>query len=192
MDLSKLGEDGRFTYVDCFSPQSTPRTGDQLAESESKISDAISKTAKSGEREVVLLLDSPDMMLAIGSSTALQLNETVFNLRGLVHSVVITCSAELPLISAARPCAEHRPSPLEVETAAFIAQQAHVARCVMSVRALETGAARDVSGVLRVTRGGGIYDENSDGAHELRAMESLYLVQRDGNVKVFERGADVG
>ena len=131
-------------------------------------------------------------MLAIGSSTALQLNETVFNLRSLVHSVVITCSADLPLISAARPCAEHRPSPLEVENAAFIVQQAHVARCVMSVRALETGAARDVSGVLRITRGGGIYDENSDGAHELRAMESLYLVQRDGNVKIFERGADVG
>lgn len=59
----------------------------------------------------------------------------------------------------------------------------------MGVRALETGAARDVSGVLRITRGGGWgWEEEGEGMG--REVELLYLVGRDGNVKVFERGVD--
>lgn len=62
----------------------------------------------------------------------------------------------------------------------------------MGVRALETGAARDVSGVLRITRGGGYggWEEEEDGTEMGREVELLYLVGRDGNVKVFERGVD--
>lgn len=65
----------------------------------------------------------------------------------------------------------------------------------MGVRALETGAARDVSGVLRITRGGGWgWEEDGEGDGEGmgmgREVELLYLVGRDGNVKVFERGVD--
>lgn len=66
----------------------------------------------------------------------------------------------------------------------------------MGVRALETGAARDVSGVLRITRGGGYggweeeEEEEGEGMGMGREVELLYLVGRDGNVKVFERGVD--
>lgn len=60
----------------------------------------------------------------------------------------------------------------------------------MGVRALETGAARDVSGVLRITRGGGWEEEEEEGEGRGREVELLYLVGRDGNVKVFERGVD--
>lgn len=65
----------------------------------------------------------------------------------------------------------------------------------MGVRALETGAARDVSGVLRITRGGGWgWEEEEEGEgmgmRMGREVELLYLVGRDGNVKVFERGVD--
>lgn len=65
----------------------------------------------------------------------------------------------------------------------------------MGVRALETGAARDVSGVLRITRGGGWgweeeEEEEGEGMGMGREVELLYLVGRDGNVKVFERGVD--
>lgn len=61
----------------------------------------------------------------------------------------------------------------------------------MGVRALETGAARDVSGVLRITRGGGWgWEEEEDEEGMGREVELLYLVGRDGNVKVFERGVD--
>lgn len=86
---------------------------------------------------------------------------------------------------------------MEVETAAFVVQQAHASRVVMGVRELETGAARDVSGVLRVTRGGRGYEGSfasfgGGGGEEkgVREAEFLYLVQRDGNVKVFSRGSE--
>ena len=54
--------------------------------------------------------------------------------------------------------------------------QAHAAGEVVSLRRLDTGAAGDVSGVLRI-----------DGVREGR--ELLYYVAADGGVRVFERGA---
>lgn len=54
--------------------------------------------------------------------------------------------------------------------------QAHAADEVVSLRRLDTGAAGDVSGVLRI-----------DGVREGR--ELLYYVAADGGVRVFERGA---
>jgi elongator complex protein 6 len=58
----------------------------------------------------------------------------------------------------------------------------------MSARELATGAARDISGVLRVSRGGDAYGFDGE---VVREAELQYLVQRDGVVKVFSRGADV-
>lgn len=60
---------------------------------------------------------------------------------------------------------------------------AHQARQILSVRELDTGVARDVSGVLRIGRGG---DEGGEGVEE---AELLYFVAGDGGVRVFERGA---
>jgi len=76
---------------------------------------------------------------------------------------------------------------MDIETAAFATQQAHAARCIMSARELASGAAKDVSGVLSITLGGE-YDVEEKSNVDLREMEMLYLVQRDGAVKVFGRG----
>ena len=58
----------------------------------------------------------------------------------------------------------------------------------MSVRELDTGSARDVSGVLRVTKGGG-WEEGGKGEVEtVEERDVLYFVANDGGVKVFERG----
>lgn len=53
----------------------------------------------------------------------------------------------------------------------------------MGVRELDTGVARDVSGVLRIGHGGG------EGAQEVEEKEVLYFIGGDGGAKVFERGA---
>jgi len=53
----------------------------------------------------------------------------------------------------------------------------------MGVRELDTGVARDVSGVLRIGRGGG------EGTEDVEEKEVLYFVGSDGGVRVFERGA---
>ena len=54
---------------------------------------------------------------------------------------------------------------------------------VISLRLLDTGTAKDVSGVLRITRGGAREAQRS-----LEEKEYLYYVGGDGGVRVFERG----
>ena len=75
-----------------------------------------------------------------------------------------------------------RNTPLTVDHATFVMGLVHQARVIMGLRGLDTGVARDVSGVLRITRGG----EDGD---EVEEKEVLYFVGGDGSVKVFERGA---
>lgn len=72
---------------------------------------------------------------------------------------------------------------LEVSHAALVMGFAHQARVILGVRGLETGTARDVSGVLRVGRGAGMEQE------EFEEKEVLYFVGGDGGVRVFERGS---
>lgn len=57
---------------------------------------------------------------------------------------------------------------------------AHEADTVFSLRLLDTGAAKDVGGVIRITHGGA----NS----RTEDHEYLYHVGGDGGVRVFERG----
>lgn len=51
---------------------------------------------------------------------------------------------------------------------------------------MESGAARDASGVLRVSRGGGWDGEGEEGEEGVRELEKLYLVGRDGGVRIVE------
>lgn len=74
---------------------------------------------------------------------------------------------------------------METEHAAFAIGLAHRAWAVMQLRTLETGAARDVSGVLRISRGGYWSTETEVSLEE---RELLYYIQRDGGVRVFGRG----
>ena len=60
---------------------------------------------------------------------------------------------------------------------------AHEAELLLSLRLLDTGTAKDVSGVVRISRGGG-----EDLGREVEEREYLYHVGGDGGVRVFERG----
>lgn len=189
LDLSKAQESSRFVFVD-YLTQSLSDNRQPLAELEKTVTEAREKLQKSSERRVVLILDSPDVLLATNSATAQELDAVTLKLRNLVHSTFLTCSVDLPLLAAATQTPGSASLPIEVESARFVFQQAHNARYVMGVRELTTGAARDVSGVLLVTRSACVYDLDENEQLEVREMEALYLVQRDGNVRVFERGAD--
>lgn len=84
-------------------------------------------------------------------------------------------SADEPLISA-------QATSLEKDHAAISLSLAHEAEMVISLRLLDTGTARDVSGVLRITSGG-----NATGLVS-EERELLYFVGSDSSVRVFERG----
>lgn len=77
---------------------------------------------------------------------------------------------------------------MEINHAAFVVGLAHQARLVISLSGLETGAAKDVSGVLRVGRGGA-EEQEEDEEDMIEEREFLYFVSGDGGVRVFEKGA---
>lgn len=158
------------------SPKSTPSTN-PLSSVEQAITSALAQAGNT-----LLILDYPSLLLATNPSiTSTSLSNLILTLRShpSVHSTLLTNPADGPFLSAALTDTNVSPTPVESESAAFAVQQAHSARSVLSVRELGTGAARDVSGVLRVTKGGKCDDD-------VREWEGLYLVGRDGGVKIVE------
>ena len=71
---------------------------------------------------------------------------------------------------------------LEKEHASFVVSLAHESEIVLSLRLLDTGVAKDVSGVVRIGCGG------QDTGRAVEEREFLYHVGGDGGVRVFERG----
>lgn len=144
------------------------------------------------EPEVLLIVDEPDLLLAATGPNkgigATEMGEWIMGLQQNVHTTILTLAADSPLIHNASASAHQLSTPLETEHAAFAIGSAHRAQMVMQLRNLETGAARDVSGVLRISKGGawGQNDVGAEGNWEER--EVLYFVQRDGGVSVFGRG----
>lgn len=162
------------------------------------------KSSGGESEELLLILDQPDFLLAATGPTmgigATEMAEWVTGLQQVralspkptskancpkhVHATVLALAADSPLIHNASTSENQMATPIETEHAAFAIGLAHRARSVMQLRTLETGAARDVSGVLRISRGGGW----SVAEDSLDERELLYYIQRDGGVKVFGRG----
>ena len=92
-----------------------------------------------------------------------------------VHATIATVSADEPLVVA-------QTTALEKEHTSFVLSLAHEAATILSLRLLDTGVAKDVSGVIRVTAGG------DDSGERIEEKEFLYHVGGDGGVRVFERG----
>ncbi|WPH01709.1 Hypothetical protein R9X50_00456100 [Acrodontium crateriforme] len=205
VDVDKAALQGRFALVDFLRrPPSSLNGGGGgsaageealLAEMERSIVSSLEKLRNvNNAQKVVLVLDNPDVLLALNAVSAPSLARFVLKLRSQVYSSAVICSADAPLLAAADAAPEVPPTPIETETAAFLVQQAHNARFVMSVRELDTGAAKDVSGVLRLTKGGSAYSDEDEQQRKdgLTELEALYVVQRDGVVKVFGRGSSEG
>ncbi|KAI1017884.1 hypothetical protein LB504_004207 [Fusarium proliferatum] len=185
LDLDALSRAGRFTFIDGFSglygeakngvlgtrKERTLRST-ELADIKREIEGAITDLRASRK---ILIIDQLDALLAVtdDSTTSLTLQDAVLSLRSLVHSTLLTLSADVPLVAT-------QVTALEREHASLVLSTAHEADMVFSLRMLDTGTARDVSGVVRITGPGA---EGLGGA-----TEYLYHVVADGGVKVFERG----
>lgn len=201
-------------------------TAPTISHLQTVVGEAISRLTKSGtERQLVLILDNPDLLLAAtttasparydseGNSAvrggsdgrekeeglnAISLYDCINRLRQRysIYHTVVAVNADAPLMKQ-----KHTPTPLESNHVAFVMSLAHSAQFILSFRPLETGFAADVSGIVRVSRGPGIYDygDNDDDdvdddgvrmdATELPDVELLYHVSGDGGVRVFERGS---
>ncbi len=167
----------------------------EIADIKSTVSSAISPlTTSAAQRKTLLIFDNPDLLLALNPAiTPSDFTSLMLQLHTLpnVSHVLAHIQADNPLLSLSTP-----PQPLEVAHHNLLVKCAHMSRRILGVRVLDTGVARDVSGVIRVTEqrkqwfdlGFGI-DENKEHDDSGRGKEFLYQVKSDGSVRVFERGA---
>ncbi|KAF3802156.1 hypothetical protein GCG54_00012402 [Colletotrichum gloeosporioides] len=188
LDLETLGRSGKFVFVDglsgLFSDATPPPTkgrrtlrGAKIPDVQRELEAAVADVSGGGGK-VVLVVDQPDFLLAATGEEVggLVVKNMLLDLQEKVHASVVTVAADEPLIGA-------QATTLEKEHASFVLGLAHAAEMVVALRLLDTGTARDVSGVLRVTAGG-----NGDGERTVEEAELLYFVGGDGSVKVFGRG----
>ncbi|KAH4945426.1 hypothetical protein HBI23_027400 [Parastagonospora nodorum] len=166
-----------------------------IAHLKTTVTSAVSALSSSSgaQRKTLVVLDNPDLLLAldptIKPSAVSSLILTVHNLPSVSH-VLTHIQADNPLLSLSTP-----PQPLEIAHHNLLVKLGHMSRRILGVRVLDTGVARDVSGVIRVTeqrmhgRGLGFKDEDKARDDRGKGKEFLYQVKGDGSVKVFERGA---
>ncbi|KAF3917253.1 hypothetical protein AA313_de0201623 [Arthrobotrys entomopaga] len=111
-----------------------------------------------------------------------RIEDLIYDLREITSTVVITIPSDSALIQTTASS-----TLLEVSHANLVVSLGHVADAVLSIRLLDTGVAKDISGVLKVTRGAGnVVSESGNGVVEEKEM--LYY-EGDGGVKMFARGA---
>jgi elongator complex protein 6 len=108
----------------------------------------------------------------------------------IVSHILAHIQSDNPLLSLSTP-----PQPLEWAHHNLLVTCAHMSRRILGVRVLDTGVARDVSGVVRITEQKsdwlslGLDDASRDTDDSGKGKEFLYQVKGDGSVRVFERGA---
>ncbi|KAK6216407.1 E2-like enzyme [Pestalotiopsis sp. IQ-011] len=192
LDLDGLAKKNIFKFVDglsgLFSDASGPNartpvrgtSGEYLLRNATldELQQVVQSTQQTcASPNTVLILDNPDLLLAASGSnmSGEGLRQTILHLRENVASTVITLAADEPLISAQN-------ASLEKDHASLALSLAHEAGMLITLRLLDTGTAKDVSGVLRVTPGGDAVGFVSE------ERELLYFVGSDGGVRVFERG----
>lgn len=136
---------------------------------------------------VVVVIDGLDFVLASQqpSVSVLSLQSTLATLRAKAQSLIVTCSADGPLLHN-HDGVSASTTPLEADHALFVTSLAHQCQWVFQLRGLDTGTAEDVSGVIRVSRGGG--GGAGDEEEDLVDAEWLYQVRGDGSVRVWGRG----
>lgn len=129
------------------------------------------------------MLDGLDFLLASqpGIST-LEVQQLLLDLQMRAHSVIVTCVADSALLHNTEASA----TPLEIEQSNLVRSLAHNAQLVFQLRPLETGQSKEVTGSVRVSRGGAWDVE--EGSTELEDGEWLYHLSGGGMVKVWGRG----
>jgi elongator complex protein 6 len=137
------------------------------------------------ESKTIVIMDGLDFLLASRPSfTNLALSRTIMTLRQYVHNIIVTSSADYPLLHNSSSSA----APLEGEHRAFVTTMAHQSRIVVQLRSLGTGAAKDITGVLRISAGGAYDDESKEDDAAFEEAEWLYQVRGDGSVRIWGRG----
>ncbi|KAL9587228.1 MAG: hypothetical protein Q9212_000387 [Teloschistes hypoglaucus] len=180
----KLGfnfpDDGKITFIDALHLGHGLRK-DGINEVEDVLLKKI-KEVETSKNRVLLILDGIDFLLAATEARLDEILGMIWELRERVHASIVSMSANYPLLQS-------RHTSLEINHTALLMSLAHQARTIWAVKELDTGSARDVSGVLRISRGPAAEDDDQAEGDRQDEKESLFFVAADGGVRVFERGS---
>ncbi|MCJ1473450.1 hypothetical protein MMC13_002101 [Lambiella insularis] len=153
-----------------------------------------------GERRVVLVVDGLDVYLASTAQLMLAVDDILGEWRQVrralltdslpikhTYTTVVTASADAALM-------QYSGTRLETQHTALVASLAHEANLVIGVRGLESGVAKDVSGIIRISRGGMVGwwqaqgEKGTTTGEEVEGKEMLFFRNGDGAIKAWERG----
>ncbi|MCJ1435719.1 hypothetical protein MMC27_005094 [Xylographa pallens] len=149
-------------------------------------------------KRTLLVLDGLDLFIAATGWPLQEVNDMLEEWRECADSTSVFKQVYATIISTAAdaPLLQSPVTPLETTHTAFVAGLAHEAGLVMSVRGLDTGIARDISGVIRITQASGWLKANkyvqaseTSQAESLVEREMLFFIGGDGGIRVWERGA---
>lgn len=141
-------------------------------------------TTTNQQQRSTIIIDGMDFILASQTtSSAITVQQTISRLAASAGSLVISCHADGPLLHNQDASA----SPLEKQHGAMLTALAHQAKVVLQLRGLSTGAAKDITGILRVSRGGGYEDARTE-ITPTEDAEWLYQSKGDGSVRLWVRG----
>lgn len=133
--------------------------------------------------KIIVVFDGLDFLLACQPKiTSHDVQQMLVELQSRVHGVVATCAADSALLHQTDAAA----TPLELEHTTLARGLAHQARWVFQLRPLETGQSKEVSGSVRVSKGGAW--ESIENATVLDEGEWLFHARNDGGVKIWGRG----
>lgn len=131
----------------------------------------------------VLIIDGLDFLIASQPNmTATAVSQMLTIIRQHVQSTILAVSSDEPLLHGNSAFT----TSVEMEHQALVATLAHQSWLVMQLRGLDTGAAKDISGVIRISHGGEYKDELEE--QIVAEGEWLYKVSGDGSVGVWGRG----
>jgi elongator complex protein 6 len=177
----------RICYVDGLAQVNTREQTDSkafdLETVLSTIRNAVQQRSGATSKPTVII-DGLDLILASQPDINItRIQSFLGTIREMSNRLVISASGDSMLIHNRHDSA----TPLEREHATFIASTAYQSLWVFQLRALDTGSARDVTGVLRVSRGGA-GQEVAGPQSGLEDAEWLYQLKGDGSIRIWSRG----
>ena len=203
-DLAQAQHQGRFIFLDGFSRLFAPTTRSpgsnyktiNLSSHTSwshQLAQYITKALREVKGEPALIIEGVDFLLAAGldNITAPHLLSLLSLLSEVtLFRLVLTKYTSRTFISL---FADHNLIYSDHETdltrnqSVLATSLIHRAYAISSLRPLQTGMAKDVNGVIRMTRGGAWYDfpKDTKGSADEEEWEMLYRID-DGKAKLFK------
>lgn len=178
LDLSQMGD--RFCYIDCFSSLFTHIIPTPGRGANALFGDFLQKQLALIDPNSVVIVDSPQILLG---ATLITLNDLIAHmakLNRLCRQMFVVVAKDYPQsVETASLSADDAVFKLTD----FITKSYYRAQLVINLMPLPTGRAKDITGIVTVSKSAIPY------VCPLRVVEReyIYLLTKDGNVKLFFR-----